>query len=188
MKIIAQSTVSTSPSYLHLGYVSGGILRADRPYDGLAVGLALLGLLLLAKLRAVTTAGKTSTHVVLRGWPGCMIGATVILAGLMLLWLGPKTRMPQIYTIKQMMEAVQRIERTLQRSGPAPVSEAAVRADLAGLDDEWQRPLRITCVRQSPPVYEVRSAGRDGLFNTQDDRVQRTHPTAATAPASRPST
>ena len=190
MKIIAQSTVSTSPSYLHLGYLVANMLRTERPYQGIGLGVTVLGLLVMAKLRFTRVNGRLGLRAMPRRWFVSVTGGLLALAGLLVVWLGPShaERVPLVYTLVSAGNAMSQIYRQAERDGAESFTEQAVAELCAKYEDGWYHPLRGRRVSRSPLRIEIRSAGEDGQFDTADDLVQKMEPITTSAPASQPST
>ncbi|GMU22607.1 MAG: hypothetical protein AMXMBFR13_26920 [Phycisphaerae bacterium] len=179
MKILAQSTVPSNPWYLHLGYLAAGTTYTDRPLAGVAVGMMVLGLLAMASLRAIRTAGRLDFRPMLRSRPVWVAGLLVMAAGAGVLWFGPSTerRHPEEYTRYIMkFEARFRVEGEHESGALASLSEDAFAQRFADLEDGWYRKLRVVRLNPEPATYEVRSAGPDGRFETADDVVQQLTP------------
>jgi hypothetical protein len=189
MKIIAQSTVSTSPSYLHLGYLSANMFHTERPYQGIGLGVTLLGLLVMARLRFTRVNGKLNLRALPRRRVVSVTGGLLALAGLLVVWFGPShaKRVPPIYTLVSVGNAMSQIYRQVESDEAAPLTEQAIAELCAKYEDGWYHPLRGRYVSQSPLRIEIRSAGEDGQFDTADDMVQTREPITTSAPASQPS-
>jgi hypothetical protein len=188
MKILAQSTVPTRPSYLHLGYLAAGTTYTERPYLGVALGLMLLGLVVMTKLRAVRTAKGLNIQPALRSRPVWIAGMLILVGGAAILYFEPtrERRDPLAYT-----------DYVMRHVGPVAIvrewfdgklssgTDEALAKQFVGLEDGWSRKLRVRYANQNPDRYELRSAGPDGQFDTADD-VARTVTPSKFEPTSRP--
>lgn len=180
MKILAQSSVPSTPSYLHLGYLAATTVDVSRPLGGVGVGLLVLGTLVLTRIRMTRTErGRRFFTIIRRPYRWAGVGTVLALGGVLVLVLGPSTK-----TVRFQYPGGVTMVRMSDLEGPIAVHEAVGTPTLESLEqmrtiwnldaeairDGWSRVMRFEKILTDVGAkYVLISAGPDGRFGTDDD-------------------
>jgi hypothetical protein len=156
MKLLAQSEVPTNLPFFHLAYVAAADMQYNQP-PGLALVMACLILYYLLQKKAK--------------WIIAVVTIPLLAAAFALLFL-PVGGHPTVDTLKRMREIRGVVHGRLEQGLPIPLDVAKL--GVTNPRDGWSTKFRIEKKHgQGYVFYEIRSAGRDREFNTDDDGISR---------------
>lgn len=180
MKIITQSTRVASQPYFHLAYLAASHKSHNAGLITFGMLFMITGCVILIKpLKRKTKKGFTFITLSFRKKP------KIIIAGLCLLLLGAGM-LPLSYrsgrTVYDHPEAIteidaeylyKMIQEHLKEGQPIPESIEDMRKQWklgARVKDGWSKAYKLQKIESDGgPVYHILSAGRDGVYGTQDD-------------------
>lgn len=195
MKVLAQSTVASQPSYVHLGYLAATTVDIAKPWSGVAIGLVILGFLVATKFRVVhTERGRKILGNLRRPRVWVLVGVVLASGGAGILALGPRDERARGYAHPEGVTHFRMLVLGDQILGRQQVGED-VPDDIAELGkalprnhdvtkDGWFRPMRLRKSEGDQIRYALVSAGVNGEFDSDDDI---TLDVGADAPATTPS-
>ena len=179
MKIIGQSTIVSTPPYVHLGYLATTIVEYSKVPIGAGLGLVALGVLLAFRLKRIGAGWWRGTHLVLRRPIGLSIlGFCTI--GMGYFGMSYRTSFDTgIYTAPEWVTkgrlAALHTHIVWRVSEGIPWAEAireANQSDPKQNYDAWGVKLKIEPVAlDGSDNIRVISAGPDELFDTPDDLI-----------------
>ena len=173
MKVVAQSTVPSKPSYMHLGYLAAA---SSRPLFGLGIVIFILGILFLFRFKNT----PKRVEVIYRKplfWP--ILGMILIIAGLGIVFFGPMRasvliRAKKSETIARMKSLDALITERLEAGQGMPDNLDVLLAENELPKeyqlDGWKQPIRLEKTQADDKIeYLLRSAGDDEEYGTDDD-------------------
>ena len=177
MKIIGQSSFTTTPPYMHLGYVATTMLHYSKPLTDVCLGLIAVGLLIGFRLRSNGQGRRIKTHVLFRrpiAWG--IAGMSMVLVGVLVLLLAPARytsvySKPGMMTFAQMVTLHEDISMQREKGGAIPDSiHEVAKGDPELIQDVWGTELRYEkTTRDGKEDCLFISAGPDRQFGTTDD-------------------
>jgi hypothetical protein len=181
MKILAQSTVESRPSYMHLGYTAATMIDVGKPLTGVCVGLLLLGALLTTKFRLYRSerSGLCVSASLRRPIPLAIFGFLVATTAVVVYLKAPERlthSTPSASSVtKDHIEFLQGYVKAMTAKGePVPTDlrqmQVAWKIDSMFMVDGWLREMVFRVAQEhGHQAYHVVSAGPDGRFDTNDD-------------------
>ncbi len=186
MKVVAQSTVPSKPSYMHLGYLAAA---SGRPLFGIGLFIVLLGFIFLVRFKKTKKLAELTFR---RPIVWSILGMVLITAGLGIVFFGPlpasarilAKRMVTVDTMKN-IDAVIAKRLEAGQGMPDGLDVLLAENDLPEKSamDGWGQSIKLEKSKSGDNVghllrsagddigYLLRSAGDDGEFGTEDDWI-----------------
>jgi hypothetical protein len=179
VKVYAQSSVPTHMPYLHVGYLAATTTGAlGSGMFLMAVTLTAAGLLLLVKYLHVRKRIESFTLSMKPVRPAFTAGLALLGAGLLGFASLPFLPQEPAYPLERTEHHILQVSATLAEAvvaGKHPAEDVQALRAVSDLEEEttrdaWGRDFRIVrAPHDNDVVYIVTSAGRDGVFDTDDD-------------------
>ena len=179
MKIIGQSSIVTTPPYVHLGYLATTIVEYSNPPIGAGLGLVALGVVLAFRFKRIGAGWWNGTRLALRrpiGWS--ILGLVTIIASMSAVayrtaWDTGIYADPERLTQSYLIHLYQILLTQTAEGAPLPDAIQAVEQDYPNLfQDAWRSKLKIEPLTlDGVDAVRVISAGPDTWFGTADDMV-----------------
>lgn len=180
MKIITQSTRVASQPYFHLAYLAASHKSPNASLFTFGMLFMITGCVILIKpLKRKTKKGFTSITLSFRKRPKIIIaGLCLLLLGAGILTLSYKSGRtvydyPQTMTKFGAEHLHNIIQEHLKEGQPIPENIEDMRKQWelgAKVKDGWSKAYKLQKIESDGgPVYHILSAGRDGVYGTQDD-------------------
>jgi hypothetical protein len=159
MRLLAHSEVPTDLPFFHLAYLAAADMHYQyRQTPGVALLMACLILCYLLQKKAKWIIAMVTVP---------LLGLALVL---MLVPVSVPGGHPTMDTVMRMSEIDSIVRRRLQQGLPIPLD--AAKLGVRNPRDGWSTKFRMEKKHeQGCGFYEIRSAGRDRKFNTDDDRV-----------------
>lgn len=179
MKILAQSAVVSTPSYIHLGYVAGSHIKGEA--TTLFTGLLMLGIGGILCCRIFISKEFLSTIDVKKlqipAWKWIVTGGMLITTGIFLVFIsekfGERRYSYPLQATPRLMENLVHGYKNTYKTKKISMQEYLATIPSRFKKDPWSQDFKIKVNQEMPELnIKMSSAGPDKNFGTQDDIIR----------------